>query len=67
MASPAQQAVRNLFREAVRYCKVPANRGGKTFQRCVGDYIKTHYTPAPGARRRRRARRARRVLPVTIE
>jgi hypothetical protein len=66
MVSPAQQAVRNLFREAVRYCKNPANRGGKTFQRCVGDYIKTHYTPVPGARRRaRRARRA--TVPIVIE
>jgi hypothetical protein len=65
MATPAQKAVRDLFREAVRHCKDPANRGGKTFQRCVGDYIKTHYTPVPGARRRR-ARRARRAPSITI-
>jgi hypothetical protein len=59
MATPAQQAIRNLFREAVAYCKDPINRGGKKFQRCVGDYIKTHYTPVPGTKRRsRRARRA---------
>jgi len=38
--SPAQQMVRGVFREAVYFCKNPANRAGKKFQRCVGDYIK---------------------------
>ena len=38
--SPAQQLVRKTFQEAVQHCRDPANRGGKTFQRCIGDYIK---------------------------
>jgi len=37
--SPAQQLVRKTFADAVNYCKNPANRGGKKFQRCIGDYI----------------------------
>jgi hypothetical protein len=57
--SPAQQMIRSLFKEAVNYCKNPANRGGKKFQRCVGDYIKAKL--AEKGHVPKKARRAKRV------
>lgn len=41
MASPRQIQIRQLFREAVQYCKNPANRRGMKFQHCVGNYIRS--------------------------
>ena len=64
--SPAQQMVRNLFKEAVQHCKDPANREGKKFQRCVGDYISKKLTEKGYVpKKAKKARRAKRVaVPV---
>jgi hypothetical protein len=64
--SPAQQLVRSTFAEAVQHCKNPANRGGKKFQRCVGDYIKAKLAKEGHVPKKKRAKRAKKVAVTAI-
>lgn len=59
--SPAQQLVRKIFADAVQYCKNPANRGGKKFQACVGDFISKKLAEQGHVPKKRRAKKAERV------
>lgn len=62
MASPRQLEVRAKFKEAVDYCKNPANRGGLTFQKCIASY----FGKAGGKKRKKGRKRGRKKAKVVV-